>query len=115
MSILIKEIDLPKCCDDCEFMQSGYPDWCDLTCRGLDVFNPSIRPNWCPLVEVKTPHGRLIDADELLKEIAELKRSPWYNCENRLHHILYAEAIDIIESLCITKSLTVIEAEEEEE
>jgi hypothetical protein len=26
------------------------------------------RPDWCPLVEIKTPHGRLIDADELANE-----------------------------------------------
>jgi hypothetical protein len=23
------------------------------------------RPDWCPLVEIPTPHGRLIDADKL--------------------------------------------------
>lgn len=25
----------------------------------------SVRPNWCPLVEIKTPHGRLGDLDAL--------------------------------------------------
>jgi hypothetical protein len=26
------------------------------------------RPDWCPLVEVKEPHGRLIDADRATAE-----------------------------------------------
>ena len=25
-------------------------------------------PEWCPMVEIPTPHGRLIDVDSLLKE-----------------------------------------------
>lgn len=24
-------------------------------------------PDWCPLIEIPTPHGRLIDADELVR------------------------------------------------
>lgn len=29
------------------------------------------RPEWCPLVEVSAPHGRLIDADALDKRIRQ--------------------------------------------
>ena len=25
------------------------------------------RPDWCPIVEVKEPHGRLIDADKTIR------------------------------------------------
>jgi len=61
--------------------------------------------------------GRLIDADHLLKEIAKLKESPWFN-EGRLKiepmayspHVLYStrrEAVEIIEDLCIKKEPTV--------
>lgn len=25
-------------------------------------------PDWCPLIEVKTPHGRLIDVDDLVTD-----------------------------------------------
>jgi hypothetical protein len=40
------------------------------------------RPNWCPLIEIPTPHGRLIDADELMVEIMDsdldhLQRDDW--------------------------------------
>lgn len=63
MSVLIKGMEMPKNCAECEFHQSGYPDWCDLSIRARDIHNTEIRQEWCPLVEVPTPHGRLIDAD----------------------------------------------------
>lgn len=32
----------------------------------LNVINVNVRrPDWCPLVEIPTPYGRLIDADKL--------------------------------------------------
>lgn len=67
MSIYIKGMEMPKRCDDCEFHQSGYPDWCDLSIRARDLGRTDVRPAWCPLVEVP-PHGRLIDADALCKD-----------------------------------------------
>jgi hypothetical protein len=30
------------------------------------------RPDWCPIIEIKTPHGRLIDADALINELASM-------------------------------------------
>ena len=29
------------------------------------------RPNWCPIVEVKEPHGDLIDKDNLMQEFMD--------------------------------------------
>lgn len=72
MSVLIKGMEMPKNCAECEFHQSGYPDWCDLSIRARDIHNTEIRQEWCPLVEVPTPHGRLIDADELYEKISLL-------------------------------------------
>ena len=66
MRVLIKGMEMPKNCAECEFHQSGYPDWCDLSIRARDIHNMEIRQEWCPLVEVPTPHGRLIDKDALL-------------------------------------------------
>lgn len=112
MSILIKGMDMPKWCDDCEFMQSGYPDWCDLTYRDLDVFISSIRPNWCPLVEVKTPHGKLIDADELLNKLQELfdrREKDARFTGNKGNIVTWNDAIYHIKI-----APTIIEAEEEE-
>lgn len=75
MSILIKGMKMPECCDKCPFKSyvgvdhleckiTGYRfyvwevGWCDGTEK------PYIRHESCPLIEVP-PHGRLIDADTL--------------------------------------------------
>lgn len=58
MSILVKGMEMPKDCVYCKW----HTRWgCGIT---------GIRTNTaqgCPLIEVPTPHGQLIDADELLK------------------------------------------------
>lgn len=67
MSILIKGMEMPKNCWECDFRTGLY-------CEAL-FHEPSInyyrgiktRETFCPLVEVPTPHGRLIDADDTLK------------------------------------------------
>lgn len=57
MSILVKGVDMPKDCVACRW----HARWgCEIT--GI-VTNAA---QGCPLVEIPTPHGRLIDADELL-------------------------------------------------
>lgn len=70
MSLIIKGMKMPKSCDSCDLIQfddeeleahcplSPYYRWCGTP--------PDYRPEGCPLVEVPTPHGRLIDADKLL-------------------------------------------------
>ena len=78
MSILIKGLIMPSCCDGCTFS-----DWSNLhqtaSCK-LHDYDPCFadhsreytdkRADFCPLVEVPVPHGRLIDRDAL--RIAEL-------------------------------------------
>ena len=71
MSVIIKGMKMPKSCDSCDLIQfddegleahcplSPYYRWCGTP--------PDYRPEGCPLVEVPTPHGRLIDADELIR------------------------------------------------
>ncbi len=63
MSILIKGIDMPKNCFDCEIF-----GLCSLRDRltHIEDRNPD-----CPLVEIPTPHGRLIDADDSMKHLAD--------------------------------------------
>lgn len=71
MSVLIKGMEMPTSCDDCEFCEhaiSGY-DWCSIPMvngRSKPLVEPVFKPDWCPIVPVP-PHGRLIDADELAK------------------------------------------------
>ena len=76
MSVLIKGLIMPSCCDGCTFS-----DWSNLhqtaSCK-LHDYDPCFsgysreytdkRADFCPIVEVPAPHGRLIDADALKEE-----------------------------------------------
>ena len=58
MSILIRGMRFPKTCDECLINCGHSMLYIGVTDRRS--------PN-CPLVEIPTPHGRLIDADELVR------------------------------------------------
>ena len=64
---------MPEGCFDCPF-ERDYAFICSLTNKETrkqrkehDVNEYEAMPEWCPLVEVPTPHGRLIDADQLIQ------------------------------------------------
>lgn len=68
MSILIKDMDMPKNCSDCPLNYdqmscsvTGTGWWSD-TMVLMDFDSCKERLYNCPLVEIPTPHGRLIDA-----------------------------------------------------
>lgn len=62
MSYIVSR-DIPKGCEHCPF--NGHTK-CRIMPIGFDEY-PLVgrRQDWCPLIEVKTPHGRLGDLDEL--------------------------------------------------
>ena len=62
MSILIKGATLPDSCWDCE-ADFAYQIGCELW-QDYEEFCERRHPN-CPLVEIPTPHGRLIDRDDV--------------------------------------------------
>lgn len=108
MSLIIKGMELPKSCDSCDLIQfddegfeahcplSPYYRWCGTP--------PDYRPEGCRLVEIPTPHGRLIDADELFCEIDGIKG--WdYGDESDIA-ISAAEALSAIDD-----APTIVEAE----
>ena len=64
MSILIKGIKMPTNCDDC-LLDFDCPH--DQSIDGYKMQGG--RPCTCPLVHIP-PHGRCIDADALIKELA---------------------------------------------
>ena len=84
MSILIKSMEMPHDCLECYVAQfcKEYED------------EENKRPYGCPLVDVSTPHGRLIDADKL--------------CEYARNITVGIDANDICRFPCV------IEAEEQE-
>ena len=78
MGVYIKGIVMPDCCLDCQ-LYNGYG--CKAT---LQMFHPTtnvaVRVEGCPLVEVKTPHGRLIDAEVCKKRVYDGSRTPYNVC-----------------------------------
>lgn len=73
------DLEMPKDCPMCPFANYDIFNTfcgCDIT-RGKrwavkndkDYAESSTRPDWCPLIEVPEPHGRLIDADALVEDL----------------------------------------------
>ena len=58
MDILIKGMEMPKNCG-----------WCPLRASCVHRIYMECRPEYCPLIEVPEPHGRLIDADALVEDM----------------------------------------------
>ena len=111
MSVIIKGMEIPESCFDCAFRSPLFiPDEvyfcnCSVEPNGLDItqaVEEDYRHPDCPLVEVPTPHGRLIDADELKKEYPH--DEDWEYPVNTNEYV--SESID--------NALTVIDAEGEE-
>ena len=72
MSVLIRGMQMPEECRKCPMMDYGTmtgETYCKVNGKALaESFRPiefDGRPEWCPLVEIKTPHGDLIDRDVL--------------------------------------------------
>ena len=69
MSVLIKGMEMPESCFQCWFLHVINPGYFYCFASG-EEFEENFaihkgRYKDCPLVEVPTPHGRLIDADAL--------------------------------------------------
>ena len=77
MGVYIKGMKMPKDCRECpmQVYYSSGKTWCKSTDMILSEDYKPIpfdgRPEWCPLVEVPEPHGRLIDADALMNIFAD--------------------------------------------
>ena len=82
MSVLVKGMKMPKDCPmcPCAHWDKNILTGCELVWRYVPdsetaYWQSDKRPDWCPLVEVPTPHGWLIDADALMHEFAEFVRA----------------------------------------
>jgi len=70
MSVLVRGMEMPKTCVECNFHQ--YHSFGEYVCVATPLLYPlnlanykGGRKDFCPLIEVQSPHGRLIDADAL--------------------------------------------------
>lgn len=98
MSILIKGLGMPKRCLDCPCFDHDYAE--------CQVRVTATRENGCPLVEIPTPHGDLVDINTKIT-------LPMYDDE---HEEWSEETVVIEEMLAMADEEvpTVIEAEEQE-
>lgn len=68
MSYIVPK-EIPSDCTKCRWAMCNYPTvYCRLMHKGSDMLMAiKSRPDWCPLIEIPTPHGRLIDGDKFYK------------------------------------------------
>lgn len=71
MSYLVPK-EIPNRCGRCPCFHAEHPMYCKAVKadKSKRIYAPygEGRPDWCPLIEIPTPHGRLIDADKLANE-----------------------------------------------
>lgn len=110
-------MEFPKNCYDCPFIRASVAG--DYYCIAGDGIEEDLKKLYerrmsnCPLVEVKEPHGRLIDKDKLRHELFvnfNGERIPFYDCDNFPTKIAYRDLHSIL-----AEQKTVIEAEGREE
>ena len=63
MSVLIKDMQMPKNCSECPLSLSGK--YCRIHKTYTTFIKIPARPAYCPIVGLPEHHGRLIDADEM--------------------------------------------------
>ena len=93
-------VDMPETCDLC-FVYGKCGLW-------LDCENSTERRHpCCPLVEVKAPHGDLIDRDKVIEEMCVK-----YTKAERQKKLMYA-SVEVKQGFCdlLTVAPTVLEAE----
>lgn len=103
MSVLIKGMKMPERCEGClMYRHNAEYDYAYCCISSVNVLgHGNARLNNCPLVEVPTPHGRLVDADETkeaLRRAEALTRAFGY------HNVIQT----------VSEVPTIIEAEEGE-
>ena len=69
MSVLIKGMEMPQRCMGCTLCYVGHMGdiMCEVLRRPILVDGGTGRDKFCPLISIPTPHGRLIDADVLVR------------------------------------------------
>lgn len=82
-SILIRGVDDPKNCSLCICCDKDTR-YCKASERYIQTFEDVLnyKPDFCPIVVVHTPHGRLVDIDAAKKCLDELS-----DCEDKHYAI----------------------------
>ena len=104
------DMDMPKVCNECPFCCNpsyfAYA-WCELLQQHFDMDESYNKvADFCPLIEVPTPHGRLIDADFEEQHYTSMTINPTPDVTEQDKH----NSLVIVRALQMAK--TIIEAEE---
>ena len=112
-SVLVKGMEMPKDCSTCPcFQYNMFDDEIDGYCKALKTkitYSDERHPN-CSLIEVPTPHGRLIDKTKLKRDLFVNfmgERIPFYDCDNFPTTLTYIDLHSIL-----SEQPTVIESED---
>lgn len=110
MSIFVEDLEMPKTCSDCEW--SYYVGNGRAICRRVSKTDKTDimlerRADFCPLIEVPTPHGRLGDLDELVKTLEQNRLCYVLDIDDESFELGINKAIDIVRN-----AKTIIKAKE---
>ena len=92
MSLIIKGSIMPLMCEECPCYDCDDYS-CKATGRGVIEYRYHGRPDNCPLVEVPTPHGDLVDRDDLIDEINRVTFAERYDYNVAYNIVTDAETI----------------------
>jgi len=107
MGIYLPNMEMPNNCQECVCINDEYFYCQAVNRKPKDENIISRRPDWCPLAEVPTPHGRLIDADELQRQFERMANEEW----NKNIAVSAASCFDDA-AVIVEDAPTIIEAEE---
>ncbi len=95
--LIIKGMNMPKKCTACPFYYVDFSDG-ETSClaTGCEVSIGEHRDKNCPLVEIPTPHGELIDRDDVIEEINRI--FPCHSDEYEWAYTTVEQADTIIEA-----------------
>lgn len=70
MGVYIKGLEMPCNCSECLFrINIGKEPFCLFLPDPIGfLVKSNMKSEYCPLIEVETPHGRLIDENRVMKE-----------------------------------------------
>lgn len=69
MGVYVKDFKMPTSCEDCWIDENICDLWEDIDLYDRDI----MRHKDCPLVEVKTPHGDLVDHEALGEILLQMR------------------------------------------
>lgn len=90
MSVIMSGIEMPKSCHKCFIKQGSCPairKRIQVLPANGDIWVPyNYRHDDCPLGDVPTPHGKLIDKDALLAQFMEMSLDDLSLAEDFIEH-----------------------------